>query len=128
MATPVHHETSDVSVSAVFGFGAALIVSAIVIYMVVWGVFVFFSGRAVRRGSTGDRRTATQEERLPPEPRLQTNPRGDLGALREAEERVLTTYGWVDRNAGVVRIPIEQAMKLTAERGLASRTAKERGR
>ena len=128
MATPVHHETSDVSVSVVFGFGAALIISAIVIYMVVWGVFVFFSGRAVRRGSTGDRRTAAQEERLPPEPRLQTNPRGDLGALRAAEERALTTYGWVDRNAGVVRIPIEQAMKLTAKRGLASRAAKEPAR
>ena len=29
----------------------------------------------------------------------------------------LTTYGWVDQGAGVVRIPIEDAMRLTIERG-----------
>jgi len=127
MASPVHHETSDVSVSAVFGFGIGLVVSAIVIYMLVWGVFVYFSGRAVRRGAT-DRATAPQQERLPPEPRLQTDPRADLGALRDAEEHALTTYGWVDRKSGVVRIPIERAMKLTIERGLPSRPAKEPAR
>jgi hypothetical protein len=59
--------------------------------------------------------------RLPPEPRLQTEPREDLRNLRESEERTLTTYGWVDRNAGVVRIPIDRAMTLTVERGLPSR-------
>jgi hypothetical protein len=128
MASPVHHETSDVDVAAVFGFGLGLTISAVVISVIVWGLFVYFSGRAVRRGATGDRRTATQETRLPPEPRLQTNPRGDLGALRDAEDRALTTYGWVDRNTGVVRIPIEQALKLTAERGLPSRAAKEPAR
>jgi hypothetical protein len=128
MTSPVHHETSDVSLSAVFAFGIGLTISGVVISVLVWGVFVFFSGSATRRGATGDRRTATHQPRLPPEPRLQTDPRGDLGALREADERVLTTYGWVDRKAGVVRIPIEQAMTLTVERGLPSRPAKEPAR
>ena len=37
------------------------------------------------------------------------------------EDDVLESYGWVDKNAGVVRIPIDEAMKLTLERGLPAR-------
>ena len=55
---------------------------------------------------------------MPPEPRLQTNPREDLRALRAREDAVLNSYGWVDKTAGVVRIPIDEAIKLTVQRGL----------
>ena len=64
---------------------------------------------------------SSQGDRLPPEPRLQTNPREDLRTLRAKEDELLGSYGWVDKNAGVVRIPIEDAMKLTVERGLPAR-------
>jgi hypothetical protein len=64
---------------------------------------------------------AADQHREPPEPRLQTNPREDLQKFREQEDTVLTSYGWVDRNAGIVRIPIEEAMKLTVQRGLPTR-------
>jgi hypothetical protein len=64
---------------------------------------------------------ATEQNRVPPEPRLQTSPREDLQNFREQEDTVLKSYGWVDRNAGIVRIPIEEAMKLTVQRGLPTR-------
>jgi hypothetical protein len=41
-----------------------------------------------------------------------------LHNLRESEKARLTSYGWVDRKAGTVRIPIERAMDLVAERGV----------
>ena len=41
-----------------------------------------------------------------------------LTVMRLDEERVLTSYGWIERSAGIVRIPIDQAMTLTVERGL----------
>jgi hypothetical protein len=41
--------------------------------------------------------------------------------LRDREDELLTSYGWVDRNAGVVRIPIEEAMKIVVQRGLPAR-------
>jgi len=50
----------------------------------------------------------------PPEPRLQIAPAVDLKAHRAAEDALLHGYGWVDRQAGVVHIPIERAMELTA--------------
>lgn len=56
----------------------------------------------------------------PPAPRLQVDPALDIFEHRKAEEQVLTSYGWVDEKAGVVRIPIERAMALLAERGIAA--------
>jgi hypothetical protein len=38
--------------------------------------------------------------------------------MREYEEQRLRTAGWIDRQAGVAHIPIEQAMDLVAQRGL----------
>jgi hypothetical protein len=54
---------------------------------------------------------------LPPEPRLQVNPGRDLTEHRRAEQEILDGYGWVDKKAGIVRIPIEQAMDILAKRG-----------
>ena len=48
----------------------------------------------------------------------------DLKAFRAEEDAALTTYGWVDKGRGVARIPVEEAMRLLAERGL-PRTAPE---
>src|SRR5580704_8018894 len=53
-----------------------------------------------------------------PNPRLEVDERGQLNTIRLAEERTLNSYGWVDEKAGTVRIPIERAMDLIAQRGL----------
>jgi hypothetical protein len=37
----------------------------------------------------------------------------NLKTLREEADKALTTYGWIDKNKGVARIPIERAMELT---------------
>jgi hypothetical protein len=37
-----------------------------------------------------------------------------LKAVREEAEKSLTTYAWIDKNKGVVQIPISRAMELTA--------------
>jgi hypothetical protein len=55
---------------------------------------------------------------LPPPPRLQTYPFTDLKDLRHEEARLLENYEWVDKNAGVVRIPIERAIDVLADKGL----------
>ena len=53
---------------------------------------------------------------LPPEPRLQITPAADLEQHRAREETAIRTYGWIDRESGVVRIPVERAMELLIER------------
>ena len=44
-----------------------------------------------------------------------------IACVTAAEDATLKSYQWVDRNAGVVRIPIDEAIKLTLQRGLPSR-------
>jgi hypothetical protein len=117
----VRHETSDVDIRAVLAFGAALLVAAVLIHGLVALLFWYFVGREARRQTIQYPLAITQRERLPPEPRLQVNPRQDMRDLRAHEDEILTTYGWVDKSAGIVRIPIDQAMKLTIERGLPAR-------
>ncbi|MDQ0981210.1 hypothetical protein [Pseudomonas synxantha] len=54
---------------------------------------------------------------LPPEPRLQANPRL-AGEQQIARQRLqLDSYGWVDRTQGIVHLPLEQARQLLLERG-----------
>jgi hypothetical protein len=56
--------------------------------------------------------------RTPPEPRLEAYPLAPRQVLRAQEDEVLTTYGWVDKDRGIARIPIDRAMELLVERGL----------
>ena len=117
------HEDTDVSVRGIFAFGAGLLVSAILIQGMIWLLFQYFSERESVRLAPEYPLAAGQEMRLPPEPRLQTDPRADLRELRAHESSVLSTYGWVDKAAGVVRIPVDEAMRITAQRGLPARAA-----
>lgn len=57
-------------------------------------------------------------EHRPPAPNLQVDPRQQLLDLRADEERVLTSYGWVDQTNGLTRVPIERAMEMLVEQGL----------
>jgi hypothetical protein len=45
-------------------------------------------------------------------------PGASLAELRAAEDADLNSYGWIDRKAGKVRIPIDRAMQLLLDRGL----------
>ena len=122
----VHHETSDVNIRGILAFGAALIVAAVVIHLAIWVLFEYFDAREAQRAVRVYPLAATQGTRVPPEPRLQANPRQDLRDLLAQEDQILSSYGWLDRNAGVVRIPIEAAMKLTVQRGLPTRQENKR--
>jgi hypothetical protein len=114
-------EDSDVNVPAIVGFGAGLTALALVASLVVWLLFVHLDRREM---SVAPRRyplAAGQQMRQPPEPRLQVAPRQDLQDFRRREDELLNNYRWVDKGAGIVRIPIAEAMKLVVQRGLPAR-------
>lgn len=54
----------------------------------------------------------------PPQPRLQTDPSEDLARFLGDEDKRLNTYYWIDKNKGIVHIPIERAMQELAEEGI----------
>ena len=124
----VHHEESDVNIGAIFKIATGFIILAAAIYVVVWLVFVYFDGREAANPRAQYPLAAGQELRLPPAPRLQVTPRQDLRDLRAREDQILNSYQWVDRSAGIVRIPIAEAMRLTVERGLPVRQSPDPGK
>ena len=106
---PGGYERTDLSVRGVLVALAALAAAALVVQLVVGVQFA-----ALRSERARENPPATGQAGGPPEPRLQTTPAGDLAALRAEEDAILHGYGWEDRAAGVVHIPVERAMELVA--------------
>ena len=78
----------------------------------MWGMFVAIED--FNETSFATPSPLVQDNQLPPAPRLQVVPEEDLAILRAAEEKKLTTYGWVIRTADIVQIPVDRAMQLIA--------------
>ncbi len=59
------------------------------------------------------------------EPRLQLSPRADMSIYRAQQVEELNSYGWLNKDAGIVRIPIDRAIDVIATKGLPARPAAE---
>ncbi len=123
----VRYESYDQKIRPIVTFTIAL---AAITVLVLW-LMKITSVAFTREALEGSRpihplADATQPE-IPPEPRLQDDPAVDLALFREREQKKLSTYAWIDRANGVVRIPIERAMELVAREGLPARDAKQKG-
>jgi hypothetical protein len=88
---------------------------------VSWYVVRIMSDRELRNPPVVSPLAQTLPEQ-PPEPRLQNIPAADLQKLQMTEQEILSNYAWIDEKGGIVRIPIERAMDLLAERGLPVRS------
>jgi hypothetical protein len=110
-------EAQDVSPNGVIAFLVSLLGSLVLILFVVWGLWAGFTRVLIRTEAPWP-----WVSQAPPEPRIQADPRLDLWRLRAREDAVLSSYGWLDQQAGTVRIPISRALDLLAERGLPVRS------
>jgi hypothetical protein len=72
----------------------------IVLLFALFGVIVLAVIGPAPRGSNYEETRAKKRAEL-------------LKTSREEAAKALTTYGWIDKNKGVTRIPIERAMELT---------------
>ena len=109
-------EESDVNVFAIGRFAFALVAVVLVCVVLLFGFFHYLVG--VTGGPRPKVSDYSRDGQLPPQPRLEERPVTELREFREAEDKALNSYGWVDQKAGVVRIPIERAMQLIAQQGL----------
>jgi len=115
------YEHTDASARTILKFLAWLAGFALLIHAGLALLFNLFVEQRVEREAPQYPLAIGEGPRVPPEPRLQRFPREDIMNFRLGEEALLHQYGWVDRTAGVVHIPIEEAMRLTVERGMPSR-------
>jgi hypothetical protein len=115
----VSHEHSDVNVRAILGFGLILLIAAVVVHLGLYWLLQLYSDRSAERAPSVS--AMPSEDQTPPPPRLQVSPPTELAKMRAAEEKELQSYGWVDKETKIVRIPIDRAMELIAEKGLPAR-------
>jgi len=125
-------EGDGIHYSGIGWFVVILTATTIFCMVLVWGVFEYMSSSAASRDavrpavagpavtpSIADGRIVGSSAR--PGPEMLVIEPTVLEAFRAREDAELSTYGWVDENAGVVRIPIERAKDLMLERGYPTR-------
>ena len=139
----VTHELSDVNVPVLLKFVLGLTVMTIGVYLLMWLLFGFFNKQEAKKEleSAPGPMAMTEQESLPPEPRLQAapgfgvklengqwvtlekrEPQAEYQALREQWQRLLTE-GAKDPSGKPINLPIEEAMEKVLEgKGLPSRS------
>lgn len=139
----VEHEASDVSVRGVGTFVLVLTITTIVISIGIWVLFRYFDAQEAKERGPGPM-ALSQEERLPPEPRLQAapgfevtledgqrvnlqnrEPQAEYRVLREEWEKALRGE-LKDQSGNPVAIPIDQAIdQVVSGGGLPARAETE---
>ncbi len=108
-------ESGDLNAKAVFLTGVGVLLGVWVVVVLVYPYFTYLA----HEGAGGESApVARQSNPAPPEPRIQANPTSDLNQFRAWEKSQLNSYHWVDRANNVVSIPIDQAIKIVAQRGI----------
>jgi hypothetical protein len=116
------HEETDAKARPLLLFGAILAAIILAVALLMWITFKYFANEQ----SLGAPPTPFALGRLlPPEPRLQPDPRVDLNRLRTQQQDAISSYGWVNPTDGVIRIPVDRAMDRLVEKGLTVQTEAE---
>jgi hypothetical protein len=128
----VKEEIDDVNVWAAVKFAIGLLIIGIIAYIGLYGLQKHFEHERQAAEGPPPLMARGAEDRLPPAPRLQMMPGSpsefrtpdyEMKVMLEDEEKTLKSYGWVDKGGGVVRIPIDEAMRLVVEKGLPTKPA-----
>jgi hypothetical protein len=99
--------------------GATVIAMAVVIALAgAWGLIVSFGGTP---------RAAAVRPAPVPAPALEPQPLADRRAYEAKQTQALREYAWIDRDKGIVRIPIDAAMAALSKRAAMSGSGESRG-
>jgi hypothetical protein len=121
------YESQDLSPKGVIYFMIGLALVVIAIYFIVLGMYHFLDNYEKAHQTPmspmatpqADTRIITHTDTQAfPEPRLEENERTQLRQFIEDQDRKLATYNWVDKDKGIVQIPIDRAMDLIVQHGL----------
>jgi hypothetical protein len=120
VADPVErgHETSDADVKGVAISGVLLsagLVAAGLLFS--WWMYSLFRSHSAVPDAPAITFAVPDSTRLPATPRLQADPHKALIPLVKKADSILANYGWVNRDSGVARIPIERAMEIAVKEG-----------
>jgi len=122
--TNVAFEGRDIEARSIYGYLLALgLATAAALLICVYILRFTLNFAASSQAPPPPSREAHQRE-LPPEPRLQgvpghtTDPQQDWRDKLKADTEANQKFDWIDESSGVAQIPVKDAMKIIAEKGL----------
>ncbi|HKI25981.1 MAG TPA: hypothetical protein VKA07_06620 [Candidatus Sulfotelmatobacter sp.] len=136
-----NYERRDIGVAGVLYFLLGLAFAGLIVHFIVTGLYSYLEKRSEAQQTpvsplitnapvdtrhlppeykTDEESTAYEKylKKNFPAPQLETDEQVELNRDRLREAQILSTYDYIDRQAGTVRIPIDRAMDLIAQRGL----------
>jgi hypothetical protein len=113
------HESSDLEPRMVALFAVGLAALLVAVMAATYWIHRAAQLRYAKQQAAVSPLAYTREPM--PEPRLQVSGAEELRKLRAAEDAALNSYGWIDEEAGFVRIPIDRAIEILATKGLPAR-------
>jgi len=116
---PAGHETRDASIAPIVLTGAGLALTVAIVGLVVYSIFQYLETHPATSARANP--MSAEESQIPTAPRIEEHPAIEIQQLHAQENSILSTYGWTDKKARVVRIPIDRAMELQLERGFPTR-------
>ncbi len=125
--TDVSFEERDIKVGTIYGYlfalSAAVVVSALICVYILR--FTLNFAASTDTPPPPSREALGKDYRMmPPEPRLQgvpghqTDPQADLRKKIQEDSDANEKLEWLDRSSGIAQIPVKDAMKIIAEKGL----------
>ena len=121
-------EREDLGARPILIFLLGLTIGCVLVALVLRGLYSYLDSYENRhqpvenplvQQTTADTRIVEKGDiKKFPQPHLESDETTEINAFRMQEEQTLNSYGWVDQQAGVARIPIDRAMALLALRGL----------
>lgn len=118
------HELTDLRPGYIALFGIGLAVTLAIVLALTFLLMHYKTAQHEKRETPLPR--LGREREATPQPRLQIDAHKELREMRAGEDTVLHSYGWVDREAGIVRIPVDRAMEVLASKGLPARPQAEK--
>jgi hypothetical protein len=124
--TDVSFEERDIKAGTIYWYLFGLGVATAAALVICIFILHFTNNLAVSSDvAPPPSRAALGEKQIfPPEPRLQgvpghiSDPQKDLREKLRADNVANEKLEWIDKNAGIAQIPVEDAMKIIAEKGL----------
>jgi hypothetical protein len=124
----VAFEGRDIKASTIYGYLLALGVATAAALLICVYILRFTSNFAASSDRPAPPSREAHPKELPPEPRLQgvpghiTDPQQDLRDKIKADTEANEKFDWIDRTSGIAQIPVKDAMKIIAAKGLPSAT------
>jgi len=125
----VSFEERDIKVGTIYWYLFALGVATAAALVICIFILHFTSNLAASSDTAPPPSREALGKDYPPEPRLQgvpghvDDPQKDLRQKLKADNDANEKLQWIDKNAGIAQIPVEDAMKIIEEKGLPGASA-----